>query len=80
MILKFYDSLTSSCCVCSLNVTREERQFEEICVSDEDEPATAEVELPVVAAEVDALLARADDVRLDVEAKGDIPLATPKLL
>lgn len=56
------------------------RQFEEICVSDEDGPATAEVELAAVVAEVDALLVIVEDARLAVEAKGDIPLATPKLL
>ncbi|VDN85410.1 unnamed protein product [Brugia pahangi] len=64
----------------SLEVTREVRQFEEICVSDEDGPATAEVELAAVVAEVDALLVIVEDARLVVEAKGDIPLATPKLL
>lgn len=80
LIFKFYSIVTSSCCVCSLNVTREERQFGEICVSDEDEPATAELELPAVVAEVDALLVMVEDVRLVVEARGDIPLATPKLL
>lgn len=49
-------------------------------MSDEDGPATAELELPAVVAEVDALLVTAEDTRLVVEAMGDIPLATPKLL
>ncbi|VDN36291.1 unnamed protein product [Gongylonema pulchrum] len=63
-------------------VILEERQFGEICVSDDDAPdaLAPELELPTGAAEEGALLRPAVvEVRL-ADASGDIPLATPKLL
>lgn len=80
--LKFKKIPTSSCCVCSLKVTLDERQFGEICVSDEEAPAAVAPapEPPGVAADEGTLLAPpVEELRLLV-ANGDMPLATPKLL